>query len=624
MKIRISKSLKVIVITMCIIVGSTFNFNASQVKANSCFESQLSVPTDTVLEGYEIQFDLEYQSSESCSAADIKGQEIQLDFSNLVVSGDDIKYSLDTDVFDVAVSPDGVVTLIVKDLSSTNQSLIDFGGKAVFSMNAKDVDANQQVSVTNSNGDNMIINIVDITRAAENTNKGSLSNYVEVGDTVTYQVLINNHEESIKNFHGIDSHSFGLEYIDGTFNAQQDEVWIDMSDYFTVTYDDEGNMLIDNTQPFDVPVLLTYKMVVTDATEIYHNQFEAIYNEVNSEIVGDDVWYNLDSDSWITYAHGNITINKKNLEGKSLSQAEFDVIDSNGEVVDHLITDSSGQAESSDLQLGTYTVIETKAPEGYDLDSTEYKVELSNDNLQVNVQSTSELIDDSQHYLQIRLMNNMGEGLANASFGIYDSAGNLVDTITTDENGNATSKYLKPGKYYLQQLDTADGYLINTQKYWFEIGGKNANFEVEITNQKIKGSIQVGAVDNNQNYILGTEFAIYKSNGELLSVISANDKGIASLKNLEYGSYYLIQSAVPQGYTKDSSKHYFNIENQGDIASITVQNNTNYNLPIDAEDMITTSDYSLVNTGSKNIFIYSGLLIIIGCLFALKQRVNKS
>ena len=77
-------------------------------------------------------------------------------------------------------------------------------------------------------------------------------------------------------------------------------------------------------------------------------------------------------------SEGSIRLKKvdKDDSTKVLQGAKFDVIDSNGEVVAILTTDSDGIAELDELSLGKYRIVETKAPEGYKLDSTEYEVTL--------------------------------------------------------------------------------------------------------------------------------------------------------------------------------------------------------------------------------------------------------
>ena len=75
----------------------------------------------------------------------------------------------------------------------------------------------------------------------------------------------------------------------------------------------------------------------------------------------------------------------------SLKGAEYSIY-SNPECtnyVDKMITDESGYAEKDRLQLGTYYVKESKAPQGYHLDETVYKVSLPTSSGELEYQVTS-------------------------------------------------------------------------------------------------------------------------------------------------------------------------------------------------------------------------------------------
>ena len=84
-------------------------------------------------------------------------------------------------------------------------------------------------------------------------------------------------------------------------------------------------------------------------------------------------------------AAGKIIISKKSEDGKALAGAKFEIRDKDGKVIETLITDKDGCAESGELPIATfkngkygkavtYTVVEVEAPEGYLLDSTPKKV----------------------------------------------------------------------------------------------------------------------------------------------------------------------------------------------------------------------------------------------------------
>ena len=87
------------------------------------------------------------------------------------------------------------------------------------------------------------------------------------------------------------------------------------------------------------------------------------------------------------FVYGRIFLTKTDAEtGDALAGAEFEIRNTTtGETAGSLVTDENGQAESEDLLIGSYdetgvkelfhyAVVETKAPEGYQLDETPHEV----------------------------------------------------------------------------------------------------------------------------------------------------------------------------------------------------------------------------------------------------------
>ena len=87
------------------------------------------------------------------------------------------------------------------------------------------------------------------------------------------------------------------------------------------------------------------------------------------------------------FVYGRIFLTKTDAEtGDALAGAEFEIRNTTtGETAGSLVTDENGQAESEDLLIGSYDetgvkelfhyeVVETKAPEGYQLDETPHEV----------------------------------------------------------------------------------------------------------------------------------------------------------------------------------------------------------------------------------------------------------
>lgn len=151
-----------------------------------------------------------------------------------------------------------------------------------------------------------------------------------------------------------------------------------------------------------------------------------------------------------------------------LAGAVFELRDGQGNLVQGPKTsDTSGKVTFEGIAVGTYYLVETKAPDGYEtIDPVKVVVDLDgsgqptitqpsgwNDNYQVkNTQLRTDFIFTKVDYL--------GDPLAGAEFELRDTAGNLVQgPVTTTDDGKVIFTGLTVGEYQLIETKAPDGYL---------------------------------------------------------------------------------------------------------------------------------------------------------------------
>ena len=167
-----------------------------------------------------------------------------------------------------------------------------------------------------------------------------------------------------------------------------------------------------------------------------------------------------------------------------------------GELVETITTNDAGKAESKLLPLGKYVVKELNAPNGYVTDGTSYEVDLAYKdqftplvwkglNLK-NEYFTVEI--DMEKVFETAYQSKTYQPSSGATFGLYNAADlagsgsntelaasipadTLMDVITVDENGKAKSKMKLPyGTYYIKELATKNGYVLNDMPFYFVVG----------------------------------------------------------------------------------------------------------------------------------------------------------
>lgn len=294
----------------------------------------------------------------------------------------------------------------------------------------------------------------------------------------------------------------------------------------------------------------------------------------------------------------------------SLLGAGFVIYNAEGELVEQLDCGTKTNATSSELPLGEYTVKELVAPAGYVLNDTEYSVELVYSNQTVEVNRQSYIISDDVIKGRISIAKFAEEGLAGQGItnpkppieGVVfeirlKSTGVLVDTLTTNADGLATSVLLPYGTYIVTETKTTAGYLPHES---FEVfvheNGKIYNYIIE--NKVFKADVRIVKVDSTTGEVIpvaGTVFQIKEADGKLvvqhlnypepkeIDTFITDESGTLTLPQpLKFGEYELIEVNVPYGYvlndiplpfTVDGSKTLIVVEfeNSPAMGTITVE-----------------------------------------------------
>ncbi|WP_242293102.1 SpaA isopeptide-forming pilin-related protein, partial [Bacillus cereus group sp. BfR-BA-01441] len=265
---------------------------------------------------------------------------------------------------------------------------------------------------------------------------------------------------------------------------------------------------------------------------------------------------------------GSLELNKVDENGTKLAGAKFDVKNAKGETVATITTDENGYGKVDNLDLGTYTVVETQAPNGYVLDATPQKAQVNNGEV-ANIKFVNKL---AKGEIEINKVDDSNKPLAGVEFTVYNEKGEEITKVVTDKNGKAFVKDLAFGKYSFKETKGLDGYIGSTETYNFEVkeNGKVQTFTV--TNKLVKGSIEIHKVDDNKKPLSDVEFTVYNEKGEEVTKVVTDKNGIASVKDLPYGKYTFKETKAKNGYEGSSEEISFEITKQGSNQVFNVVN----------------------------------------------------
>ncbi len=136
-------------------------------------------------------------------------------------------------------------------------------------------------------------------------------------------------------------------------------------------------------------------------------------------------------------------------------------------LVDTIVTDENGVAESKELEKGSYFYQETKAPQGIKVDDTIYPFEIVEDGQNVIKNMINYYVRGSLKIYKVAEDTN--KPLANAEFTIYDEDRNAVATVITNQDGVASVDNLVYGTYYYKETKAPNGYKLNNTEYQLNI-----------------------------------------------------------------------------------------------------------------------------------------------------------
>ena len=333
--------------------------------------------------------------------------------------------------------------------------------------------------------------------------------------------------------------------------------------------DSNGEILIPNVKPDSYVV-----------TEIQAPTGYEISEEAKTIKVGTDGGtYQL---RFADRALNGLVISKIDEETREpIKNVTFEVSKMNGERIGTYRTDSDGKIALSNLESGWYTIIETKAAKGYALDSEPKHIEVKNGKQALltvtNRQTSSMLIH--------KIDSVTGEGIYGVTFLVSDAKHNPIGQYTSDQNGYVyIDKELKDGKYYVQEIQPAEGYLIDhTEKTFYVEYGETSHITWKNTPQM--GQIQIikKSVDDNpiNGLSAGTllpdaEFEIYSRAGNLVDTVKTDKNGRAVSKTLPLGRYVIKETKAPNYYIADNTEINVEIEFSGQIVRLEVLNKSCY------------------------------------------------
>lgn len=226
------------------------------------------------------------------------------------------------------------------------------------------------------------------------------------------------------------------------------------------------------------------------------------------------------------------------------------------------------------LPLGTVTIQETKASEGYLINHIVHTIQINSEGTEQNVSTYNKsIIPENIFKLNLIKKQEGTEIVIPGAVFEHTKPDLTTELLTTDAKGSFTIKGLQRGTHKLRETSVMDGYEINGNVIEFTVAEDNkvtllshadplkGNVQFEVTEE---GNIQIVMEDKLSPFALsihkenqkkqklsGAEFTLFaeqECTTKLMSQATDTD-GILKFAGLEIGKkYYLKETKAPAGY----------------------------------------------------------------------------
>ena len=306
---------------------------------------------------------------------------------------------------------------------------------------------------------------------------------------------------------------------------------------------------------------------------------------------------------------GGLQIIKKDEDtGERIKGVQFEVRKMNGEILGTYTTDRNGVIHIPNAESGWYTVVERKAADGYALDANPEQVCVKDGET-----TTLEITNKRMCSIMIHKVDaRTGEGIYGVKFVLYDAGKNPIGEYTTDQDGYIYIRdELEAGKYFLRELEAADGYIRDEQyKTIYVERGKCTQIEWE--NSAVTGQIQIRKYSSDDNLITGQragselEGAVYEisqaRSGKVVGYIVTDKHGVAASDPLPLGRYFVKEVSAPAYFQLSSEKMEAEIEYPNQIIKLSA-----YNKPAKMGVTIQKTGNREVQPGQMMSYDFSGI-----------------
>lgn len=279
-----------------------------------------------------------------------------------------------------------------------------------------------------------------------------------------------------------------------------------------------------------------------------------------------------------------------------------------GELIDTITTVAGEYAYSKDIYIGDdgtkLRVVEEQAPENFFLGANEYEIELTYQGQEVQLVTQNIEVHNDRQKVKVRLHKDIEENTyypnpeayKDIIFGVFSAEDivaedgtvllekdSLVDCFGINDSWDGVSQTDFPPdtKWYLKELQTADGLVLNDTKYEFSFAADRPDLPLlwidinemhgDLENKTVKGFVEYKKISAHDGSPLIATYGVFRASDDML--IEEKESSLTEwtrFSELPKGEYYLMETVEPEHHHKDPNKYPFFI-GEDNVSGVTIQ-----------------------------------------------------